>query len=120
MSKLFFDHLLVLDEVEVEIKRSASSREEREELWGLVDDIVNPKVFETILNKLPREHHEEFVEIFHKCPYDEEVIFGYLKAKTGQNLEEELRKELEGIGADILKELRPQDEVTAETKVSNK
>jgi len=48
------------------------------------------------------------------------VIFGYLKAKTGQNLEEELRKELEGIGADILKELRPQDEVTAETKVSNK
>ena len=48
MSKLFFDHLLVLDEVEVEIKRSASSREEREELWGLVDDIVNPKVFEIL------------------------------------------------------------------------
>ena len=41
MSKLFFDHLVSLEEVEIEIRKNASSKEEREELWKLVDGIVN-------------------------------------------------------------------------------
>jgi hypothetical protein len=120
MSKLFFDHLIYLEEVEVEIKKTASSKEEKEELWGLVDEIVTHKVLEKVLDKLPREHHDEFLELFHKSPHDEEVIFGYLKKKTGQNLEENLREDLKNIGAEILKEIKSPDEVSAETKVSKK
>ena len=121
MSKLFFDRLMVLEEVELEIKKTASSKEEREELWMLVDEIVNHKVLEKVLDKLPRAHHEEFLELFHKCPHDEQAIFGYLKGKTGQdNIEEILREELKSISTDILKEIRPQDEMSAETKVSKR
>ena len=68
MSKLFYDHLITLDEIEVVIKKNASSKEEKEELWALVDEIVTHKVLEKVLDKLPREHHEEFLELFHKCP----------------------------------------------------
>ena len=39
MSKLFFDHLIKLDEVEVEIKKVTKTQEEREELWQIVDEI---------------------------------------------------------------------------------
>lgn len=105
MSKLFYDHLITLNEVEVIIKRHTSSKEEQEELWSLVDEIVNHKVLEKVLDKLPREHHEEFLELFHKCPHDEEVIFGYLKSKTGENIEDDLKRELENISSDILKEI---------------
>jgi len=69
MSKLFYDHLLYLEEVEIEIKNRASSKEEKEELWGLVDEIISHKVLEKVLDKLPRESHEEFLELFHKSPH---------------------------------------------------
>jgi hypothetical protein len=106
MSKLFFDHLIYLDELEVEIKKTASSVEEREELWSLVDGIVTHKVLAKILDKLPRVHHEEFLELFHKCPHDEITIFGYLKSRAGENIEKELQKELKNISSEILRELK--------------
>lgn len=123
MSKLFFDHLIYLEEVEVEIKKTASSREEKEELWALVDEIVIHKVLGKILDKLPRVHHEEFLTLFHKCPHDEIVIFGYLREKTGKDIEGSLRKELEAIGTEILREIGLRHEETGEineTKVSKK
>ncbi len=104
MSKLFFDHLLSLDKLDSEIKKIAKTQEEREELWLLVDEIIHHKVFEVILDKLPRDNHEEFLEMFHKAPHDENFLFGYLKQKIGNNIEEILREELGNITYEILKD----------------
>ena len=120
MSKLFYDHLVSLEEVEIEIKKTASSKEEKEELWEVVDGIVRDKVLDKVLAELPREHHDEFLELFYKAPHDEEVIFGFLNAKTGKNLEGKLKEDLKDIETEILKELRPGDETSKETKVSSK
>jgi hypothetical protein len=120
MSKLFFDHLISFEEIEIIIKKKASSKEEKEELWGLIDEIVNHKVFSNILDKLPPEHHEEFMALFHKCPHDEVVIFDYLKSKSGRDVEKELQAELKGISADLINELKLIDEVSNETKISKK
>lgn len=106
MSKLFFDHLIYLEEVEVEVKKTASSKEEREELWGLVDEIVTHKVLGKVLDKLPRAYHEEFLTLFHKCPHDEVVIFEFLRSKTGKDIEKELQEELKSISSEILKEIK--------------
>jgi hypothetical protein len=106
MSKLFFDNLVAFEEIEVFIKESASSEEEREELWGLVDQVINHKVVEKILDRLPRDNHEEFLEIFHKCPHDEVYIFAYLKEKAGGSIEDEIKDELRKISDDILGEIK--------------
>jgi hypothetical protein len=103
MSKLFFDHLVVFEEIEGKIKKTASSKEEREELWGLVDEVTTHKVLEKILDRLPRAHHEEFLELFHKCPHDEIVIFGYLRDKAGKSIEDDLKQDLKNLEADLLK-----------------
>jgi len=92
MSKLFFDHLLVLEEIEIHINRNAGSKEEKEELWNLVDGIVQTRVMEVILTKLPRQHHEEFLEKFSNFPHDERLM-DYLKEKAG-DMEEEIKKEV--------------------------
>ncbi|HET7099339.1 MAG TPA: hypothetical protein VFI61_03850 [Patescibacteria group bacterium] len=102
MSKLFFDHLLSLDKLDHEIKKIAKTQEEREELWVLVDEIIHHKVFHLILDKLPRDNHEEFLEMFHKAPHDEAYLFGYLKEKIGENIEEILRQELGDVTYEIL------------------
>lgn len=102
MSKLFFDHLLSLDDLDHEIKKVAKTQEEREELWLLVDEIIHHKAMGCILDKLPRDNHEEFLEMFHKAPHDEEYIFGYLRKKIGDNIEEILREELGNVTYEIL------------------
>ncbi|HKC05203.1 MAG TPA: hypothetical protein VKC54_05030 [Patescibacteria group bacterium] len=106
MSKLFFDHLLEFKKIDKEIKEVAKTAEEREELWGLVDEIIHHKVMGCILDKLPRVHHEEFLEMFHSAPHDEELIFGYLRGKVGADIEEKLKKEIEGMSEELLVEMK--------------
>ncbi len=106
MSKLFFDHLLEFKKIDKEIKRVAKTSEEREELWGLVDEIIHHKVMGCILDKLPRDSHEEFLEMFHSAPHDEELIFGYLRTKVGVDIEENLKHEIAKISEELLGEMK--------------
>lgn len=105
MSKLFFDHLIVLEEVDVLVKKTAQTNEEREELWELIDEIVHHKVLDVILGKLPQEHHHEFLEMFHTHPHDESLM-DYLKEKVGENIEELIRQEIGGLSSELLESLR--------------
>ncbi len=107
MSKLFFDHLIVLDQVEIEIKKAAKTKDEQEELWQMVDEIVGHKAIETILDNLPKDNHREFLELFHKAPHDEDLLIGYLKTTIGENVEELLKQELGNLAFEILKDIKP-------------
>jgi hypothetical protein len=107
MSKLFFDHLISFEEVNLEITKSASSKEEQEELWQLVDEMIHHRVLGYILGKLSQESHEEFLTKFHSAPYDE-GLFDYLKEKIGQNVEELVRQELGSLAFEILEEIGSQ------------
>lgn len=105
MSKIFYDHLIVLEEVESEIKKFAETKEERDELWGLVDELVHHKVLDTILDKLPHAHHEEFLGKFHQAPHDESILI-YLKEKIGENIEELIKEEIGALAFDLLSDLK--------------
>lgn len=105
MSKLFFDRLVELSEVDKQIKKIAKTKEEREELWILVDEIIHHKVIGCILDKLPRGNHEEFLEKFSQRPHDEEYIFGYLRQKVGDNVESIIKKEIDNLSAELLEEI---------------
>lgn len=106
MSKLFFDHLLEFKKIDKEIKKVSKSIEERDELWGLVDEIVHHQVMGCVLDKLPREHHEEFLDMFHASPHDEGLIFGFLKSKAGPNIEADLKAEIAKISEELLNEMK--------------
>ena len=105
MSKIFYDRLIVLDDVDSEIKAIAKSHEERDELWQLVDEMVHHRVLGTILDKLPSGNHDEFLERFGKAPYDESIL-DFLKEKIGENIEELLKQELGGLAFELLEEIR--------------
>ena len=105
MSKLFFDQLVVLDDVDGEIKKIAKSKEEKEELWQLVDEMVHHRVLGCVLDALPRKHHEEFLEKFHKAPHDESLL-DYLREKVGNNIDELIRQEIGDLAFELLEEIR--------------
>lgn len=105
MSKIFFDHLIELETVEAEIKKASKTPEEKEELWSIVDDIVNHKILEFILDKLSIQNHSEFLEKFHQAPHDTDLI-NYLSEKIGENIEELLRQELGNLAYELLEDIK--------------
>ncbi|MFA6072191.1 MAG: hypothetical protein WC810_26820 [Janthinobacterium sp.] len=106
MSKLFFDHLLELKEIDKQIKKVAKTTAEREELWGLVDEIVHHKVMGCILDKLPRDNHDEFLHMFHESPHDSKLLFEYLRIKAGEDLESLVKKEIEVLSRELIGNLK--------------
>lgn len=105
MSKIFYDHLIILTEVETEIKSMVETEEERHELWQIVDEIIHHRVLGCIMDKLPHGYHDEFLEKFHKTPYDESLL-DYLKEKINEDVEELIKGEVNGLASEILKEIR--------------
>lgn len=85
MSKLFFDDLLELEAVDKSIKKASSTKEEAIELWGVVDEIVHHRVFGCVLEHLPKEHHKEFLVMFHQSPGDEKLL-EFLKDKIKRDI----------------------------------
>ena len=53
MSKVYYDHLIVLGDIESRIKSIAETQEEREELWQLVDDIIHQRVLACHFGHVP-------------------------------------------------------------------
>ena len=105
MSKLFFDQLVVLDDIDGEIKKLTKSREEKEELWQLVDEMVHHRGLGCVLDALPRGNHDEFLEKFHTAPHDESLM-DFLREKVGDNIDELIRQEIGGLAFELLEEIR--------------
>jgi len=105
MSKIFYDHLVDLNELEHHIKHATETDEEREELWHVVDELVHHRVFGCILEQLPEKDHEEFLTRFEAAPHDESIL-EYLSAKIGKNIEEIIRQEVGDLNYEILAELQ--------------
>lgn len=104
MSKVFYDNLTSLKELETEINLIAESKEEKEELWNLVDELIHQRVLNSLLDELNVEHHEGLVLRLHNSPHDE-GIWEYLKDKLSFDAKEFIRKEIVAIGYEILDDL---------------
>jgi hypothetical protein len=105
MSKLYYDHLIAYEDIEIEIDKISQTKEEREELWQIVDEMIHHKVLDLVLSKLPKDKHQEFMEKFVAAPHDE-GLFDYLNEKIGDDVEKLIKKELDNLAKDILKDLR--------------
>ncbi len=108
MSKVYYDHLIVLDDIEKKIKKIAQTQEEREELWQLVDDIIHHRVLACVLDNLPKDNHKEFLGMFHEAPHSLNLM-DYLKERIKENIEELIKQEIGGLASELLKDLQERE-----------
>ena len=102
MSRLFYDHLIKNEELDALVKASSETSEEREELWKLVDEIIHHKVLGCVLDHLPKEHHQEFMEKLHRAPHDN-TLMDYLNDKVQKNMEEIIKQEIGELLYELIK-----------------
>jgi hypothetical protein len=102
MSRIFYDHLIILEEVEFHINKVAKTPVEKEELWGLVDEIVHHRVLAAILAKLPEENHSDFLNRFHSAPFDDNLM-SYLNEKINEDVEVFISSEVESLSGELLR-----------------
>ncbi len=100
MAKIFYDHLVVHEEITAELDKYNIRVEEKEELIQLVDQTLHHHVLDVILTHLPKEKHEEFLTKFHKAPHDESLL-DYIK-----DFEEEIIKEAKKVKLELLAEIK--------------
>jgi hypothetical protein len=105
MSKVFYDKLIVLTDVEREVNSLSRTKEEKNELWEIIDDTVHQRVLSCLFENLPESSHQEFIDKFDLCPFDE-GLFDYLTGKIGKNVEELIKNELGELAYEILQDLK--------------
>ncbi len=100
MSIIFYDHLLVLEDVKKIVNSGKGSYEEKEELWQIVDELVHHRMMTTLLDNLPTIYHGEFLEIFTRTPHDKKLI-KYLSDKSQKDMKKIIKDESKKLRSEI-------------------
>ena len=105
MSKIFYDHLIVIDDVLIELERHKLTAFERQEILGIIDQHVHHHVLNAILTHLPKEKHGQFLNIFHAAPYHKDLL-DYLKKEVSEDIETKISGAVEKAKKEIIAEIR--------------
>jgi len=105
MTRVFYDHLIKIEEVVSELDSYEITIEEREEFIALIDETLNNQTLEEILNTLPLKFHNEFLSLLHKGPHRQELL-EYLKEKASPDIEKKISKHAQKTKKEILKEIK--------------
>lgn len=103
MSKLFYDHLINMKEIQSKLDSYDLSKKEKKELLKMIDETIHHEVMDVILTHLPRKHHEEFLEAFTREPHHQKHIL-YLQEKTEVDIEGEMQAQITSIVESLLVE----------------
>jgi hypothetical protein len=104
MSRVFYDHLLELENLSSHINEICETEEERVELWHIIDEIIHHRVLGCVLDHLSIEHHEPFVERFKNEPHNEELIV-FINGKIEHDIEEKIMENVKILQEELLREL---------------
>lgn len=119
MSRIFYDHLIELEELDSIIKSSVESSDEKEELRQIIDEMIHHKLLGCILDRIPEEHHHIFLEKFYKCPYDENLI-GYINDLINERIEEVIKNEIDSLKKEILDDVLDKSRIRVKVRESKK
>lgn len=89
MATLFYDHLLIMEEMVIILDAYGLPNEERKKLLSLIDETLHHHILDEILNNLPKEFHTEFLDKYSQYPHDQSLLT-YLKEKTPGNIEKKM------------------------------
>lgn len=105
MIKIFYDHLVLIEEVVSEIEAWPIEEKEKGELISLVDQTLHQHTLDVILTHLPQDKHAHFLSRFKEAPHDP-ALLTFLKTEITIDIETEIRKRAQTVKKEILAEIK--------------
>ncbi len=102
--KIFYDHLVLREEITTELDKYELTVEQREDILTVVDQTLHHEVLDVILTSLPTEKHELFLKKFHQNPTDERLL-DYLKGQVA-DIDEQIQNAAKKVKKEILAEIK--------------
>lgn len=101
MSRLFYDQLISFTEIEITINDLALDKQEKHELWRLIDNIIHHRLLHVVLENLKVDYHEKFFELYQQSPASE-LVFDFIRENGSPDLEAKLRQEMDILSQELL------------------
>lgn len=101
---IFYDHLVIREEVTAVLDSYALEPEEKEELVSLIDSHLHQEILNVIFNHLPKEKHPQFTTALIQAPHDP-AILDYLQTNTEVDIITEITNHAQKIKKDLLAEI---------------
>lgn len=105
MTKIFYDHLTVIEEVTTELDLYKISPDEREELVRIVDETMHHRILDLILTHLPKDKHHTFLTGFHQNPQDLKHL-EFLRREISAEIDQKIKEEAKKVKQEILAEIK--------------
>ncbi|MBI2008443.1 hypothetical protein HYS82_02195 [Candidatus Amesbacteria bacterium] len=97
----FYDNLILIDEITSELGES----EDREELITIIEETFHHHVLDIVLTHLPRQHHEEFLILYHQAPHDK-ALLDYINQRIDRDIKTEIQSLAQKLKQVILQDIR--------------
>lgn len=104
MSKLFYDHLILLDEIDSLLDKHGVDADQRHGLVALIDETLHHHTLAVILDHLPEAHHDKFLASFASAPHDPQLLT-FLKERIKIDIEAAIKDQARTIKSEIIAEI---------------
>ena len=101
--KKFYDHLIEIETITIELDKLDLSDEQKHHLAKLVDSSLHHVVLDAVLSELSDSDKRIFLQ--HISENDHEKIWKFLNSKV-DNIEEKIKKASEDLKTELHKDLR--------------
>jgi hypothetical protein len=105
MNKIFYDHLIIIEEITEILTTHELTRDEYQQILDLIDKTMHMEILQSILKHLPGQHHEEFLTKLHAIPNDIGLM-NYLKEHTVVDIEKVILMTANKVKKHVLKEIQ--------------
>lgn len=105
MSKIFYDHLIVIEEVLEVLDTHELNPKERFELLNLIDQTLHHHILDEILALLPKVSHEEFLKKFHENPSDSSLL-PFIREKSKTDVDKAIMNRANQTKKDLIKTIK--------------
>ncbi len=103
--KVFYSHLVVVEEVTSELDKWSINGEEKSEMIKLIEETLHNHTLNVILNHLPGHKHQTFLENFEKNPENNDLM-QMLKSEISADIEAAIKTQADRIKKELLLEIR--------------
>lgn len=103
--KVFYSHLIIMDDIVSSLDEYRIDETERQELLALAEQILHHHTLNVVLNHLPKDKHQTFLEKAEQDPESPQLL-EFLKSEIKIDIEAAIAAQAKKIKQEILQEIK--------------